>query len=62
MVRLVEVLSGALLGIAVLVVGLVAWEVHSEDKAGSMNGEAPNLAAQAVRFLVGLHVNGKSAR
>lgn len=58
MIGILIAVSAAIFGITVMLVAIVAWSIHREDKAYTLAGRPGRHAYGLVRHLMDVHVTG----
>ncbi|MQA93659.1 MAG: hypothetical protein GEV11_03135 [Streptosporangiales bacterium] len=58
MIGILIAVSAAIFGIAVMLVAVVAWSIHREDKAYTLGGRPAHPAYGLARHLMDVHVTG----
>lgn len=58
MVGILIAVSAGIFGIAIMLVAIVAWSIHREDRANSLGGQPGHPAYNLARHLMDVHVTG----
>lgn len=58
MIGILIAVSAGIFGIAIMLVAIVAWSIHREDKAYTLSGEPGHPAYSLARHLMDVHMTG----